>query len=280
MSRLLGMGSTDIVEVAGLAPWQGAGPWRVWNEKTGVTVAQEQPETPEQAWGHVMESCLRDWYAQQIGRPIARCARVMRTPDDFFWATPDGRDDEGHFYEIKNVGAFMAGHWDRADDDGIPHYVRGQVTIGMYCANVQHWTVIACIGGLPPRVYRVEYDEVLAERLIEIGRAFWDRVVAKEPPEVDGSDECRAYLSSKWPRDTRPVRESTYDEDTIGMKRIEAAILVREQSALVKLADAQLLAACGDHKAIVGDGWKLSTFVDKKTGQRRTRFTVKGEADE
>ena len=40
--RRLGMGSTDVVEACGFAPWQGAGPMRLYCEKRGITSADDR----------------------------------------------------------------------------------------------------------------------------------------------------------------------------------------------------------------------------------------------
>jgi putative phage-type endonuclease len=282
-SRLDGMGSTDVVEVSGLAPWQGAGPWRTYNVKIGVT-QEDSDVTEEMAWGNAIEPFLTRWYQNETNRPYHHFARgELRLHSDrhpWLWASPDarGRDD---FLEIKNVGSFMAHLWDRSDDDGIPDHVRGQVTIGMYCAYVKEWTVIAAIGGLPPRIYHVQFDAELAEMLVEAGRKFWmDHVVPRVPPELDGSDACREYLRKKYPRDDRPRRDSTIEEDVIACLRREASAVVSKNVAMVKSCDAKLLAALGDAKGITGDGWKLTSWVDKASGQRRTRFTVTGDDNE
>ena len=289
MSRLEGMGSTDVVEVAGLAPWAGAGPWRMYNVKTGVT-PEESDVTDEMAWGNEIEPFLTQWYGRQIGATVRHWGRgELRIPSAryrWLWASPDADVARGgvkvtEYLEVKNVGSFMAHLWDRTDDDGIPDHVRGQVTIGMYCAEVREWTVVAEIGGLPPRIYHVDYDPELAEMLVETGRKFWlDTVQARCPPALDASDACREYLKKKYPRDDRPRRDSTIEEDEIAAARVAAARDMSELSRTVRLCDAKLLASLGDAKGIIGDGWRLTSWVDKVTGQRRTRFTVKEDGDE
>ncbi len=288
ISRLEGMGSTDVVEVAGLAPWQDAGPWRVYNLKTGV-VPEDSDVTEEMAWGHTVEGWLRDWYEanhmKHTGGVVDMIGRIPSRRYQWLWATPDGRinvwNHQHRYLEIKNVGSFMAHLWDRSDDDGIPHHVRGQVTIGMFCAEVREWTVVAAIGGLPPRIYHVQYDAELAERLVETGRKFWiDNVCARVPPAIDASDACRTYLMKKYPKDTGERRESTLREDGLAEVRAGAAERAKRDTEIVKAYDAQLLTALGDAKGIRGDGWQLTSWVDKASGQRRTRFTVRGEREE
>jgi predicted phage-related endonuclease len=276
MDRSTGLGSTDVVEVCGMAPWADAGPWRVYVAKTGQ-VTEPEVETPEMAWGHEVEPFLADWYGRRVGREVMHyrrgAKRLQRLRHDFpLWASPDATDMVT-WLEIKNVGSFMAHLWDRSDDDGIPHHVRGQVTIGMYCAEVTEWTVVAAIGGLPPRVYNVQYDPELAEILVETARKFWvDHVVARVPPIIDASDACRKYLQRKWPKDVREMRESTIEEDEIGFARLAATASGKLAAQTIQDCDSKLLDACGDAKGIKGDGWKLTWKLDKN-GVRRSRFT-------
>jgi putative phage-type endonuclease len=285
IDRTTGLGSTDVLEVAGLAPWKGAGPWRVYMAKTDP---QPEPEVLDDqlAWGHEMETVLRGWYNRTYGRRVLECPRVESAAHPWLWASPDGREvykiaGVSHcYYEFKNVGSFMAAHWDRADDDGIPDYVRAQVTIGMYCAEVTEWTVVAAIGGLPPRVYTVQYDRELAEMLAETGRRFWvENVLARVPPPVDASEACRKYLVKKYPRDEREMRESDFEDEALATARVRCATAAKEAAKEVKEIDARLLANIGDAKGIAGLGWKMTWKCDKN-GTRRSRFTWKGGEDE
>jgi putative phage-type endonuclease len=271
------MGATDIVEVCGLAPWQDAGPWRVWNAKTGAT----KPEDPtdEMRWGHHVEDYLRAWYSQTYGRRVEKTGPVFSRKYPWLWASPDGCSAPWDYYEIKNVGSFMASHWDLSDDDGIPHYVRAQVTVGMFCAEVDHWTVIATVGGLPPRVWTVQYDAELADLMVTRAAMFWRTVVDRIPPRIDASDACRAYLQSKWPRDERPLIESTMSDDETASERAEIAAAVKNGKARIKYLDSHLMSRIGDARGILGDGWKMTWKVGKD-GKRRSRFTWRGEEDE
>ena len=194
VARRDGMGSTDIVEVCGLAPWEGAGPWRVYNAKLSITPPTEQ--TPEQAWGHVQERVIAAWYVDNVG-PF-EIPNVAHHAADIPWmfASLDGITPE-RTVEIKNVSGFMAKHWDVMDPDGVPHYVRAQVQIGMRCAGRQECHVVASLAGRPPEVWTVRYDFELARMLREKGAEFWRMVQQRIEPPLDASDACREYLRHK-----------------------------------------------------------------------------------
>src|ERR1019366_1139059 len=122
--RANGMGSTDVVDVCDLAPWQGAGPWRVWNDKLGIV--KPEPPTPEQEWGHTQELVIGAWYIANVDHaPLQSHLSTFHPSNPFLWATLDmiGPD---RIVEVKNVGGFMCRAGGRTDPDGGPHYVRAQ----------------------------------------------------------------------------------------------------------------------------------------------------------
>jgi predicted phage-related endonuclease len=59
--------------------------------------------------------------------------------------------------------------------------------------------VAVLIGGNDFRVYNVAFDADLWANMIAAARKFWQHVTSKTPPEIDGSTECRVYLSQKYP---------------------------------------------------------------------------------
>ena len=146
-TRHEGLGATDIVEIAGLAPWEDAGPWHVFNQKTGVT--PPTPPTEEQSWGHTQELVIASWYLTNVGE-FHDVGKVYHPSIPYIWATLDGLRPE-RTVEIKNVSGFMARHWAVGDPDGVPHYVRGQVQIGMRCARREECHVVASLAGRPRR---------------------------------------------------------------------------------------------------------------------------------
>ena len=279
-ARIDGMGATDIVEIAGLAPWEGAGPWRVYNLKTGVT--KPEPPTEEQAWGHVQERVIATWYVDHVGPFEVPKGPHYFEPARVMWASLDGITPE-RIVEIKNVGGFMCKHWDVTDPDGIPHYVRAQVTFGMLCADRNECHVVASLAGRPPEMWTVRYDPDLARMLYSRAIDFWRSVVERREPPLDASDACREYLRYKYPKDERemlvPDLATAMRLDTIGGMRAEQASHAKECEARVKEFDTKLLAAIGDHAGYEGDGFKMTWRVDKN-GKRRSRFTVKGGDEE
>ena len=288
--RRTGMGSTCIVEANGLAPWAGAGPMRLYCEKLGIAppddaAADDTRQDDREAWlewGHVMEPVIAGWYelntrgrsgALQLGGP------VHSTDHPHLWATLDRTVIGGNkLVEVKNCGSpQLYRHWDVTSPDGVPPYVRAQVTVAMAFHGARETDVVASIGGRPPHVWTVFQDDELAALLIDGALRFWQLVTSRTPPELDATPATRAYLLDRYPANReRTMVPATLEAETLATERIEAARLGAESDARKRQLDAQLMALVGDADGITGAGWAYTWKLDKN-GARRGRFTGKGE---
>jgi putative phage-type endonuclease len=282
-ARTQGMGSTDIVEVLGLSPWRNAGPMRVYMAKTRQVLDDEgteddDEEIDELEWGHVMEPVILAEVAKRRGWPVIPCGQVECPGEPWMWATLDAAIvGEAEILEIKNVGCpRLYRHWDVSDPDGIPRYVRAQVTIAMLCRSAKRAHVCASIGGRPPHVWTIEYDAELARLLVQGGRKFWfDHVIMRQRPPLDHTDATRAYLKATYPSNEDRVIVQVDDEslNAKGRRRAEVAALLKSLENEKKMLDAFLLNNVANRDGITGDGWQMTWKVNKN-GDRRQRFTA------
>jgi putative phage-type endonuclease len=280
-ARKLGMGATDVVEALGLSPYDGAGPMRLFLQKTGSDVEDESRETEREdmGWGHVLEPVILSYYEETTGRKCLPGGHVAHPTQSWLWATLDAKViGEDRIVEVKNVGPQMARHWDAYIDDGVPKYVRAQVTIGMACSGARLCDVVASVCGRPPHVWVVEYDAELAELLIEGGWNFWRLFVdAGVAPPLDATPATKEYLRRKYPKND-PEAALVADDaiNVLGAKRIGCAIQAKQLEATKQVLDAKILDAMGTATFIKGAGWKMAWRLDKN-GKRAQRFTVQGE---
>ena len=279
--RRRGMGSTCIVEANGLAPWKGAGPMRLYCEKMGIASPDDAEEDPEREewleWGHVQEPIIADWYERTYRVKLQLGGPVISIEEPKFWATLDrtiiGANKLG---EIKNVGSpQLYSHWDVSSQDGVPRYVRAQVTIAMHFHGARETDVVAAIGGRPPHVWTVAYDAELAELLMKGAHRFWYEFVGQAiAPPLDATDATRAYLKHKYPAnvDRRMVEINDEQIERIAASRDEAAIREKDAIATKRAGDAYLMDRCGDADGIFGL-WGKFTWKADKNGKRVSRFT-------
>ncbi len=287
-TRRTGLGSTDIVEVNGLAPWAGAGPMRVFNEKLGIVSPDDADEEPRLdkddwlEWGHTIEPVIADWYERAMGVKLMLGGQVTSDTHPHMWATLDRKViGVPKIVEIKNCGSpALYRHWDTSSQDGIPIYVRAQVTVAMRFARATECDVVASIGGRPPRVWSVAYDSELGDLLIDGAARFWCRLADGTHPPLDATPATRAYLLAKYPanRDRTMVQADERAEEW-GLARIDAARTAKRAADRTRILDNELLALVGDADGIAGNGWQLTWKTDKN-GTRRTRFTGNGDDSE
>lgn len=272
-SRRLGMGATDVVEALGLAPWEGAGPMRVYLAKTepGDDNADDDRDVLE--WGHYMEPVILRWYEASTGFKCDRGTRMNHPKHGWLWATLDASVRGDRNVEVKNVGASMARHWDTYSEDGIPNYVRAQCQIGMACTGVHNTDVVASVAGRPPHVWSVDYDAALADKLIEEAGKFWGMVRARTPPPLDHTSASKVWLCKKYPcNHERVIVEAPTPVDIMGKRRANLAKFARKAKEDMATLDAEIMNAIGERDGIEGDGWKMTWKVGKD-GKRRQRFT-------
>lgn len=284
--RSKGMGSTCMVEAAGLAPWKGAGPMRLFCEKLGIAPPDDAENDAKREewleWGHIQEPIIADWYAKTYSCSLIPGGRVLSQEHSFCWATLD-RKIVGvpRLVEIKNVGSPMLyHHWDTSSQDGVPSYVRAQVNVAMRYTSIEECDVVAGIGGRPPHVWRVFYDRELADMLVKAGVEFWRaHVLTGTAPALDASDATRLYLRHKYPsNEYRTIVDATPEADLLGQERADWGRKMWEANVKVKELDSRLLNLIGAHDGMQGDGWKMTWKIDK-SGKRRSRFTARGTGD-
>ncbi len=283
-SRKLGMGSTDVVEALGLAPWEGAGPMRVYMAKTSLAPEDDPDEAGHLDWGHIQEPVILAWYERTTSARCLPCGQVRHPTHDWLWASLDATVlGESKNVEVKNVGSNMAAHWDSYIEDGVPRYVRAQVTIGMACSGKRSTDVVASVAGRPPHIWTVAYDEELASLLIAGAAAFWEATRNGIAPALDHTDASKAYLLAKYPSNAdKIVIDADADAEALGQRRAALSIQSRGCDREIKRIDAELLARIKDHDAIRGvrgNGWKM-TWRLNMNGDRRQRFTGAGDPDE
>jgi predicted phage-related endonuclease len=295
-ARRGGMGSTDVVEVCGLAPWHGAGPMRVYCEKRSIFA--NEPAEPGDAramameWGHVQEPVIARWYEAQTGQTLFPCGTTWsrRAGEEWLFCTHDyAIHGQGirKGVEIKHRNGFMALRegWNTDDPNGVPDSVRAQVTIQMRVCEYDEVDVCASINGEPPRVWTVKYDYRFADMLVLESGQFWtEHVVAGVPPEVDGTPASRAYLLATYPREEDPlILDATEDMTAIAVERMRWANDEKIASSRKRTEDNRLLSGVASHSGIRGVirsvNWKMS-WKTGADGVRRSRFTSRSTEDE
>ncbi|WP_175911894.1 lambda-exonuclease family protein [Burkholderia sp. BCC1640] len=200
--RKSGIGGSDAAAAVGLNPYKSQ--LELWLEKTGRDVDLEKPDPKDTThpvfWGALLEPIVAAAYSQQTGNRVRKVNAVLRHPSVNFMLANLDREVTGadvQILECKTAGINGAKLW----RDGVPEYVQLQVQhqLAVTGKPAAHVAVLVC--GQQLDVHRIDRDDELIEKLIELEARFWQFVESDTPPPADGSDSADRALRCLFPRD-------------------------------------------------------------------------------
>jgi putative phage-type endonuclease len=199
--RRTGIGGSDAAAAVGLNPY--VSPLELWLDKTGRGEGLPGPDpndtTSPTYWGTLLEPIVAASYTKQTGNRVRRVNAVLRHATIPFMLANVDREVVGcrdvQLLECKTAGEFGARLW-RA---GVPEYVELQVQhqLAVTGKSAAHVAVLLC--GQALEVFRVERDDALIGRLIELEARFWQYVECDKPPPADGSESADRALRHLYP---------------------------------------------------------------------------------
>ena len=230
--RKTGIGSSDAAAAIGLNPYQS--PLELWLVKTGrdggLPVVDPHDEESPMYWGNILEPIVAAHYTRRTGNRVRRINAVLQHPDpDKAWMLANiDREVIGvpEVLECKTAGINGARLW----RDGVPEYVQIQVQHQLAVTGKRAADVAVLLGGQHLEIHRIERDEALIVRLIELERQFWHCVETDTPPAADGSESSDMALRCLYPQDqghtidfTHDVRLSATFADWLAIREVIAA---------------------------------------------------------
>lgn len=194
--RRMGIGGSDVASLLGISKWKSE--IELWMDKT-EQIELEMSENEAMMWGNIMEAVLRKQFAEVTGKKVVEVKAILQHPEyPFMLADIDGLtvDDEGNpaILEIKTASEYKRSEW----DNGIPAYYETQVQHYLCVTGLQKAYVAVLIGGNTFKLYEVDADREVQEMLIAVEHNFWDKVVNKVQPEIDGSDAAKNLLDKRY----------------------------------------------------------------------------------
>lgn len=203
--RKQGIGSSDAAAAVGLNPYKSQ--LELWLEKTGrdTSLSKLDPQDEESPayWGNILEPIVATHYTQRTGNRVRRVNAVLQHPNPQLpWMLANiDREVIGanavQILECKTAGINGARLW----KEGVPEYVQLQVMHQLAVTGRQAADVAVLLGGQQLEIHRIERDESMIDRLIDLERLFWDYVISDTPPPADGTDSAEAALRCLYPED-------------------------------------------------------------------------------
>ncbi|MCT5252139.1 YqaJ viral recombinase family protein [Pseudomonas aeruginosa] len=270
--RKQGIGSSDAAAAVGLNPYKSQ--LELWLEKTGrdalLPKSDPNDEDSPTYWGNILEPIVSNHYTRRTGNRVRRINAVLQHPDpklDWMLANIDreviGASDV-QILECKTAGINGARLW----KEGVPVYVQLQVMHQLAVTGKQVADVAVLLGGQNLEIHRIERDDELIARLIELERDFWSYVQRDTPPPADGSDSAEQALRCLYPQDNGstldfaqdPLLSAAFDE--LQMVRASLEVQSKREAELKQ----QLQQAMGDASR--------ATFANGAVSWRKAKDSV------
>ena len=177
--RSKGIGGSEVAAIMGLSPFKTA--YQVWEDKTGLSTGLKE-ETPQMAYGKLVEPVLRQWYSNKTGRIVTVPEMGVSNPKyPFVLASLDGLTDDGRVLEIKTTRSSQG--WGEPGTDEIPVYYTTQVQTYLMVYGLRLADVVVSLAGAMPEMYEVGADAEIQEMIFDEVTAFWKLVQERTPPE-------------------------------------------------------------------------------------------------
>ncbi len=184
--RKSGIGGSDAGAICGVNPYSSA--MKVFQDKTSEEIEERDNEAIR--IGHDLEDYVAQRFTEATGLKVRKSNFMYRSKEHPFMIADVDRlvvgEDAG--LECKTASAYNADKW---ADGNIPlHYVM-QCYHYMAVTGKHTWYIAAVILGREFTYRKLEWDDELIKRLIEMERDFWEgHVVPGTIPPPDGSRAC------------------------------------------------------------------------------------------
>lgn len=270
--RKHGIGGSDAAAIAGLNKWKS--PVAVWLDKTG----QIEPEEPGEAafWGTKLEEVVARHFAEVTGFKVQRRNAILQHQDhDFMLANLDRvilDPERGRgVLEIKTTSAYNKDAW---EDDHVPDEYMIQIQHYLGVTGLAYAYVAVLIGGQHYKHRLIPRDDDIVNYLVQIESDFWQKVVNRTPPEMDGSKSSADVLSLLYPESVPDSQIELPPEAQELIDHFESAQETEKEWTEKKdQAVNKLKALLGEYEVgIIGDRkvtWK--TVTSKKVDSKRLK---------
>lgn len=244
-----GIGGSDVAGILGLSPWASA--FSVWWSKVREL---EDEDSPVQLRGRLLEDAVLQWAKAELGT-LVRGVPVVHPELEWARGTPDGWVSEDEGLEAKTVRWFDEEEgWGPDGSAEVPLHYRIQCVWYMAITGATSWRLAAFATIQEDwRIYRLESDPEVADRILEVAGKWWkDHVLAEVPPELDTTSAATAYLRERYGDHSDAILPATA-EDLELLEAYEAARLQEKEGKATKDELAvQIKARIADAKGLQG----------------------------
>ena len=272
--RQKGIGGSDVGAILGVNKWKTA--FQVYLDKTEEIVQVDEPSEAAY-WGTELEDMVAREFTKRTGKKVRRdTTHFVSKEYPFMVANIDRRVvGENAILECKTVNQWGAKEW---EGDEIPPSYLLQVQHYLYVTGAEKGYIAALIGGQHFIWKEVAKDEELIKIIIDAESEFWNMVVNKTPPALDGSSAAEQYINKRFNEaDTELDEVALYAQHE---ELIEEYKVLKEKSkelnTRIKEIENNLKLELGEHESGYVSNYRVnwknvkSTRVD--TNKLKTEF--------
>lgn len=215
---------TDAGKLIGVSPY--GGKFAVWLDKMGR--AAPVVETPAMKAGKKFESAILQTYAEEMNCKLEHVDGYNLITCDKYPRLGASLDGWNHDLQIpvdaKNI-KWKNEKWGDAWTDQFPEYYKAQLQVQMMVTGATFAHLAVMFSGQDFFIYSMEYDEEMAQKILDATEEFWPFVERDKMPEADGSNEATEYIKSEYARgDAAAVKDPT-EEILEALKGLQKAKL-------------------------------------------------------
>ena len=272
LHRNRGIGASDAAAAVGISPYQSQ--LELWMIKTGRADAMPKPDPDDDGtpmfWGNVLEPVVAQCYTRRTGNKVRRVNAVLQHPDkDKAWMLANLDYAVTGNPTVQILECKTAGEWgSRLWRDGVPEYIQCQVQHQLAVTGKAAADVAVLLCGQDLQIFRIERDDELIARLIELERQFWQYVETDTPPPADGSASADTALRYLYPADNGTALDFS-DDDRLCMT-FDELVAARDQISTLQQYEEKLKQTLQQH---LGDASQAS-FARGSVSWKRSKDSV------
>ena len=213
---------TDAGKLIGVSPW--GGKFAVWLDKTGR--AAPVVETPAMKAGKKFESAILQTYAEEMNCKLEHVDGYQLITCDKYPRLGASLDGWNHDLQIpvdaKNI-KWKNEKWGDAWTDQFPEYYKAQLQVQMMVTGATFAHLAVMFSGQDFFIYSMEYDEELANKILDAADDFWPYVDGDQMPEADGSDATTEYIKKEFSVGHADEEKEATDEVIEAVKSLQKA---------------------------------------------------------
>ena len=245
---------TDIGAILGLNPY--FSPYDIWLQKKGLV--EPGADNPNMYWGRLLEDTIDKAYCEKTGN---RTRKIKFMKKGIFGGTPDRLISKKLGLEIKTADSRLAKYYGADGSDVIPKHYYLQCAWYMMLTKRSNWDVAVLIGGNDFRIYHLERNAALEQKLKAKAEQWWERyIIDNEQPPIINTPLSLNWLEQKYLNNNGEMAEATAEH-------IELA----EQYALLR----DKLGRLKQEEKDIESRLKLATGENDGIQSRDFRFTWK-----